>query len=187
MRKIIVSNMVTLDGFIGGPNGEIDWHVVNDEFFEQANHLLDSVDTFLFGRVTYEGMLQYWTSPAGMADDPVIANKMNTTPKIVFSRTLDKVGWGQWDNARLIKDNIPEELSKLKQQPGRDMVIFGSGKIVALLTQLRLIDEYRIFVAPVVIGGGISQFAGVTASLRLLEARTYNTGVVLLRYTLDQG
>jgi dihydrofolate reductase len=181
MRKIIVSNLVTLDGLFAGPNGELDWHVVNDEFFKQANDLLDSVDTFLFGRVTYQGMADYWTSPAAMADDPVITPKMNKTAKIVFSKTLDKA---EWQNSTLVKGDLAAEITRLKQQPGQDMVIFGSGEIVSALTSLGLIDDYRLYVVPVVLGSGKPMFEGITrpVNLKLTETKAFNTGVVLLRY-----
>ncbi len=186
MRKIIVSNMVSLDGFFSGPNGEIDWHVVNDEFFAHAINLLNSVDTLLFGRITYQGMLDYWTSPAAITDDAVIAEKMNHTPKVIFSKTLTKVEWGKWNNAALIKDNIAEAVTKLKQQPGKDMVIFGSGKLVSSLTELGLIDEYQIFVVPGILGKGKPLFEGLTQSvkLKLKQAKNFNTGVVALFYEL---
>jgi dihydrofolate reductase len=184
MRNVIVSNLVTLDGFFAGPNGEIDWHIVNDEFFEEAIALLNAVDTLLFGRVTYQGMLSHWTSPSAIKDDPIIAGKMNATPKIVFSKTLERVEWGQWNNARLVKDNIVEEISRLKQQPGKDMVIFGSGSIVSTLAQHGLIDDYRIFVTPVVLGSGQPLFTGMTkpVNLTLSGTRAFKTGVVRLSY-----
>ena len=106
MRKVIVFLMVTLDGFFSGPNGEIDWHVVDEEFNDFANEQLASVDTLLFGRVTYQGMASYWPTPIALANDPIIAHKMNTFPKIVFSRTLEQP---TWENTRLVKDHLAEE------------------------------------------------------------------------------
>jgi len=178
--------MVSLDGIFAGPNGEIDWFVVNDEFFQSATDLLNSVDTLLFGRVTYQGMLSYWPTPEAIKNDPIMADKMNSTPKIVFSKSLDKVEWGKWNNARLVKDHIGEEIIKLKQQPGKDMVIYGSGSIVSLLTQLGLIDEYRIFVVPTVLGSGKPQFMDITkpVKLKLSETKAFKTGVVSLTYEL---
>ena len=184
MRNIIVSNMVSLDGFYAGNNDEIDWHVVGDEFLADAATLLDSVDTLLYGRKTYQGMLSYWTTQDAITDDPIIAGKMNELPKVVFSRTLDKVEWGKWNNATLVKDNIADEVKKLKQQPGKDMLILGSGTIVAALTGLGLIDDYRIFVAPVALGSGKSLFPGLDhrVSLKLVKTKTYQSGVVCLFY-----
>lgn len=184
MRKVIVSNMVTLDGFLAGPNGEIDWHSVNDEFNDFAVAQLNAVDTLLFGRVTYELMASYWPTEAAIKDDAVVADKMNTLNKVVFSRTLDKVGWDKWNNARLVKTNIAAEISKLKQQPGKDMVIFGSGTIVSTLGQAGLIDLYRIFVVPVILGKGKPQFTDIAnpIKLKLADTKTFKTGVVFLSY-----
>jgi dihydrofolate reductase len=189
MRKVIVSEMVSLDGFFAGPNGEIDWHVVDEEFNEWAIAQLNAMDALLFGRVTYQGMASYWPTPAAIEDDPEVADKMNTLPKIVFSKTLDKVEWGKWNNARLVTDDLGAEISKLKQQPGKDMVIFGSGSIVSALTQLGLIDEYRILVAPVVLGSGVPLFKGIAKpfKLNLLRTKTLKTGVVLMYYEPVRG
>jgi dihydrofolate reductase len=182
MRKVILSNLVSLDGFFEGPNRELDWFVVNDEFFEYAKELLNSVDTILFGRVTYEQMASYWPTPAAAGNDPVISSKMNNLSKIVFSRTIPSV---EWNNSRLIKGNMAEEISKMKQQSGKDMVIFGSGSIVSTLMQSGLIDEYRIILNPVVLGKGNPLFKGIKdkIDLKLLQIKTFNTGVVILYYS----
>jgi dihydrofolate reductase len=181
VRKIIVSNYVSLDGFFAGPEGEIDWFVWDEETAENSKELLGSIDTILFGRVTYELMASYWPTASPPADDPVIIEAMNNLPKIVFSMTLEKVGW---NNSRLVKDNIAEEISKMKQQAGKDMVIFGSGSIVSTLAQLGLIDEYRIFVNPIVLGRGKPLFKGIKGRINLkhLETKTFHNGVVLLCY-----
>lgn len=181
MRKIIVSEMVTLDGFFSGPAGEIDWHVVDEQFNEYAIALLDRIDLMLYGRLTYELMAGYWPSPDGLRDDPIIAGKMNATPKVVFSRTLHKA---DWSNARLVKDNLVQEVARLKQQPGKDIVIYGSGSLVSTLTQHRLIDEYMIIVAPVILGSGKTLFQGVTdrVHLKLLDSRSFRCGDVLMIY-----
>lgn len=181
MRKVVVSNLVTLDGFLSGPNDSIDWHQVDDEFFKFANVQLNTMDTILFGRVTYEGMASYWPTPQAVANDPIISNLMNKTAKIVFSKTLDKA---DWENTRLVKGDLGEEVRKLKQASGKDMVIFGSGKIVVALTNLGLIDEYRMFINPVILGSGKLEFEGVTKAvkLNLLRTITYKTGVVQLDY-----
>ena len=181
MRKIIVSNYITLDGFFAGPNGEFDWFVWDEETAEYSKSLLKSIDTILFGRVTYELMAGYWPTASPPTEDPVIIDAMNNLPKIVFSKTLDKV---EWKNSRLVKENIAGEVATLKQQPGKDMVIYGSGGIVTTLTQLGLIDEYRIFVNPVVLGSGKPLFKGFKdrLNLKLLTTKTFNCGVVLLHY-----
>jgi dihydrofolate reductase len=178
MRKIIVSNMVTIDGFFAGPNGEIDWFMTDDDFFSYAVDLLNRVDTILFGRVTYEGMASYWTTAE--ANDP-IAIKMNGLPKVVFSKTLDKA---EWNNSTLAKGEIGVEVQKLKQQSGKDMVIYGSGKIVSALTQLGLIDEYHLIVVPTVLGKGMPLFEGIAkaVNLKLLETKLLKKGVIILYY-----
>jgi dihydrofolate reductase len=181
MRKIIVSNLVSLDGFMAGPNGELDWFVVDEEFNDYANDLLSKVDAILFGRVTYQLMANYWPTPSAITNEPLIADKMNNLPKIVFSKTLEKV---EWNNSRLVKDNIEGEISKLKQQPGKDIVIFGSGSIVSTFTQSGLIDEYRITVNPVVLGSGKPLFKSIKdrIKMKLLKKKTFDSGVVLLYY-----
>lgn len=186
MRKIIVSNLVSLDGFFEGPNREIDWFVVEEEFFEYAKDLLRSVDTILFGRVTYEGMASYWPTQAAKDNDPTITHKMNNLSKIVFSKklsTVDPIIIG-WNNSKLVKGNIAEEIPKLKQKPGKDIVIFGSGSIVSALTRLGLIDEYRIIVNPVILGKGNPLFKGLQdkLNLELLKTQKLKSGVVIFYY-----
>lgn len=181
MRNIFAFDMVTLDGFFEGPNREIDWHVWDEEMNQFSIDQGKEIDTLLFGRVTYQLMAGYWPTPAGLRDDPVTAAMMNSLPKIVFSRTLDKV---EWQNSRLLKGDIAQQVSLMKQQPGKDMAIFGSGSIVSAFAQVGMIDEYRIMVNPVVLGSGNTLFRGLTdrLSLRLLRTRTFASGNVLLYY-----
>jgi len=184
MRKVVVSNLVSLDGYFAGPNGELDWHIVNDEFFQYAIDLLDSVDMLLLGRVTYQGMVTYWTSANAIENDATIAARMNDATKVVFSKTLDKVEWGKWNNARLVKDNIGDEISKLKLQPGKNMVIYGCGTIVSALTELGLIDDYQIIVVPVILGRGKPLFKDISkpVNLKLTGTQRFKTGVIKLSY-----
>lgn len=181
MRKVIMFNMMTLDGIFEGPNADISWHQVDDEFNEFAVEQLKTVDMILFGRVTYEGMASYWTTPNAIEDDPIVAGNMNSFPKIVFSRTLNKA---EWNNTRLIKENISGEVQKLKQQPGKDMIIFGSANLVASFAKLGLIDEYRIIVNPVILGEGMPLFKSADEQLKLhlLKSRAFANGNVLLYY-----
>ncbi len=173
--------MVTLDGFFAGPNGELDWFVVDEELNEYSIDLLSNVDTLLFGRVTYQLIADYWVSPSATTEIPIIADKMINLPKIVFSKMLQKV---EWNNSRLLKENIAEEICTMKQQPGKDMVILGSSSIVSTFMQLGLIDEYRSIVNPVVLGKGKPLFNGVKdkLNLKLLKSKTFNSGVVALYY-----
>ena len=182
MRKIIVSNVVTLDGYFEGAEKEIDWFTVSEGFFAYARKVLASADTLLFGRITYELMLAFW--PNATNEDPVITEKMNSLPKIVFSNTLKKAEWGKWNNAKVVNGNILDEITKIKQQPGKDIVIFGSGTLVSQLSRYDLIDEYRIIVNPLILGRGNSMFAGMDhrLSLKLIKTETLDTGVVVLYY-----
>src|SRR6266536_4889882 len=151
MRKVFLFNMVTLDGFFEGPHQDISWHNVDEEFNEFAIAQLKEVSTLLFGRVTYEVMANYWPTKIAKENDPAVAELMNSLPKIVFSKTLDKA---EWDNTRLVKENIPEEVSKLKQESGKDIAIFGSSNLAVTLAERGLIDEYRIIVNPIFLGDG---------------------------------
>jgi len=185
MRKVFLFMMVTLDGFFEGPDHEIDWHNVDEEFNEFAIDQLNEVDALLFGRVTYQGMASYWPTPFAKEDDPIIADKMNTLPKFVFSKTLHQV---EWSNSRLVAENIAGEISQMKQEQGRDMAIFGSAKLAVSLLQMGLIDELRIMVNPVVLGKGKPLFTGLhhKVNLKLIKTRTFRSGNVLLYYQPDK-
>jgi dihydrofolate reductase len=184
MSKLYVFNMITLDGYFEGPNRDISWHNVDEEFNEFAIAQLNATECLLFGRVTYELMASYWPTPAASTDDPVVAARMNSLPKIVCSRTLAKA---EWNNTRLVKDHIGEEISKLKEKPGKDLAVFGSGDLSLTLLRLGLIDEYRIIVNPVLLGKGRSLFEGVPGKvkLKLLSMKAFRSGNVLLTYHPD--
>jgi dihydrofolate reductase len=139
------------------------------------------MDTILFGRVTYQLMAGYWLTAKPETDNPRIIEAMNKLPKIVFSKTLKSV---DWNNSRLVKGDVTGEVAKLKAQPGKDMVIYGSSSIVSALAAAGMIDEDRIFAVPVVLGRGKLLFRDITKrfSLKLQEARTFGAGLVLLRY-----
>jgi len=177
MRKVIASNLVTLDGFFEGPSHELDWHLVDDEFFAYAEDMLRNADVLLFGANTYQLMAAYW--PTAPQDE--IADKMNNLPKLVFSKTLPTA---DWNNTRLVKSNAAEEISKLKQLPGKDMVILGSAHLASSLLNEGLIDEYRVILNPVLIGAGKPLFPGVTERLRLRLSHTklFASGVIVLYY-----
>ncbi|HYA85923.1 MAG TPA: dihydrofolate reductase family protein [Nitrospirota bacterium] len=186
MRKLFEFNLVTLDGYFEGPNRDIGWHNVDAEFNDYAVDMLNSVDTLIFGRVTYELMANYWPTPAAMKNDPIVAEKMNMLPKIVFSRkTLDKV---EWHNTKLVKDIIEVDIENMKREPGKDMVVLGSGSIVSAFAQRGLIDEYRIMINPIVLGDGIPLFKGIKdrINLNLIKTRTFRNGNVLLYYQPDR-
>jgi dihydrofolate reductase len=181
MRKIFLFMMVTLDGFFEGPDHEIDWHNVDAEFNEFAVNQLHEIDTLLFGRATYQMMASFWPTPFAKENDPIVANLMNTTPKIVFSTTLEQA---EWEHSRLVKDHIAEEIAQLKQQPGRDLAIFGSSDLAVSLIRMGLLDEVRVIVNPVVLGSGKRLFEGFNQKLplKLLNTKTFHSGNVLLTY-----
>lgn len=186
MRKLIFQNMVSVDGYFEGPNHEIDWHNVDAEFNDMAISFLDSVDTLLFGRVTYELMASYWPSEMAGTDDPVVAGKMNSLRKVVVSATLKSV---DWKNSTLLQGDIVEGVRKLKQQPGKDIAIFGSSDLAQVLVRHGLIDEYRILVNPIILGAGKSLFNGLNyrQKLRLIESKTFSSGNVLLCYRPEES
>jgi dihydrofolate reductase len=184
MRNIFLFMMTSLDGYYAGPNGEIDWHNVDEEFNQFAADQLAEVDTLLFGRVTYQGMASWWPTPMAKESDPVIAERMNGIAKLVVSTTLDSADWA---NTRLIKDDVEGEVARLKRRPGKDIAIFGSSELTVSLLRSGLVDELRIMVAPVVLGGGRSLFATVEdrVGVELLKTRSFRSGNVLLHYRPD--
>lgn len=185
MRKVIFQMMVSLDGFIEGPKQDLSWHLVDDEFNKYAIDLLHSIDTIIFGRIAYELFESFWpaamTDPSTTPDNLDIANQMNDMHKIVFSKTMEKV---EWKNSKLIQQLVPEEITKMKQQEGKDMVIFGGAGIAQSFMRHELIDEYRIMVNPIILGKGKPLFEDMThrMNLKLMKTRTFNSGVVMLVY-----
>ena len=180
MRKMFSFMMTSADGYHAGPGQALDWHNVDHEFSQLALAQLRGAGTLVFGRVTYEGMAGFWPTPAGEESDPEVAKAMNATPKIVVSRTLTQATWA---GTRIISSHAEEELARLKQQPGQDIVIPGSSTLTAGLLQAGLLDELRIMVNPVVLGQGRSLFAGAgKTSLKLLRTRPFTSGNVLLCY-----
>jgi dihydrofolate reductase len=177
MRKVILSMMLSLDGFIEGPSRELDWHVWDEEMEKYMyGDVLNKADAILLGRVAYQLLADYWPSAADS-----IAPKMNNLPKIVFSKTLEKV---EWNNSRLVKENIADEVSKMKQQPGKDLVLFAGADIASTFIQLGLIDEYQIIVNPVILGSGKPLFKGIKdkLNLKLLKIKTFSCGNIILYY-----
>ncbi len=180
MIKLFSFNMVTLDGFFEGPNGEIDWHNAdNQEFNDFAIEQTSSVDTLIFGRKTFQLMASYWPTEIAINSDPIVADLMNRLSKIVFSRTLESVNWS---NTRLIHENAQQEIRNLKNQPGKDMAIFGSANLISSI--MDMIDEHRVMVNPILLGGGHPLFkpTGENLRLKLVNSRTFNSGNVLLSY-----
>ncbi len=181
MRKLSVFNFITLNGFYKGPNEDISWHRHGAEENAYSEEALKSGNILLFGRVTYEMMAGFWPTPMAIQNNPVVAEGMNNADKIVFSRTLEKV---EWNNTRLIKDNIVEEIKKLKQLPGKDITILGSGSILTQFAEQGLIDEYQFMIDPVAISNGTPIFKNISHKLDLVltATRTFKSGTVLLCY-----
>ncbi|MGE5333465.1 MAG: dihydrofolate reductase family protein [Nitrososphaerota archaeon] len=193
MRKVVSLIHLSLDGLASGPNDELDWISYDDELEQYAHSLHATTDAVIWGRRTYEIMAGYWLTVPGNPDSTPAemehARWLDTATKIVVSRTLDRIEWNGAENTVLIKDNIAEEINRLKQQPGKNIWFLGSPNLAQTFMQLDLIDEYRIGINPTVLGQGKSFFAGVTRNfpLKLLEARTLKSGTVALRYEPDRG
>jgi len=182
MRRVIVSEFVTLDGVMEAPD-KWQFPFWNDETGKLKLDELIASDALLLGRVTYQEFAEAWPS---MTDDEGFAERMNALPKYVVSTTLN-AGDLKWNNSRLIRGDIAGEISKLKQQPGKDLLISGGAGLVHSLMQCDLIDEYRLLVYPVVLGRGKRLFRGdSTATLKLVETKTLGSDVVLLTYQPDK-
>jgi len=182
MRKLIYSMGVSLDGFIAGRNGEIDWGAPDEELHRFHNQQMREIGAHLCGRRLYETMV-YWETadenPSATEYELEFARIWQNLPKIVFSKTLEKVE----GNARLVRDGVVEEVAKLKAQPGTDLALGGAG-LASTLIELGLVDEYRLFVSPVVLGGGTPFFPALEEriDLELAETRTFGSRVVYVRY-----
>jgi dihydrofolate reductase len=182
MRKVIMFNLITVDGYFEGPNKwDISWHQVDSEFNEFSIEQLNKAGGLIFGRVTYQGMASYWPTPTALQNDPVVAGKMNSIPKYVFSKTLDKV---DWNNSQLIKGDAVREMTRIKNEPGKDLLLFGSADLARTFTRNNLIDEYRLMVNPVVLGKGDPLFTenGSMLKFKLLDTKIFSNGNVLLSY-----
>ena len=183
MRKIVLQSSVSLDGYIEGPNRELDWHLIDGELHQHFNQQLAAMGAFLMGRTMYELMAGFWPTadqdPAAPGVVVEFAGIWREMPKLVYSRTLEHADW----NSTIVREVVPEEVEELKARPGGDLSI-GGADLTAAFMRHGLIDEYRIYVHPVVIGGGKPLFPQGTdmTSLRLAETRAFGNGVVLLRY-----
>ena len=184
MRKVIFQNMVSLDGYFEGENHDISWHLVDEEYNEYAIEFSKSIDLLIFGRLTYELMANYWPTENARRDDPTVAEFINRLPKIVFSTSLK---YADWNNTSIIQKNAARELSKLKQQSGKDIAIFGSANLALTFIENQLIDEFRIFINPVALGSGRTLFDGIKTKLNfeLINLRTFKSGLVLLTYSQE--
>lgn len=185
MRKISVFNFLTLNGFFKGAHEDISWHRHGGE---EADFAGDSANpaqpnALMFGRVTYEMMASFWPTDAGKQMNPRVAEGMNRSEKYVFSRSLASAGW---ERTTILKGDIVNETIRLKESPGPDITILGSGSIVSQLAGHRLIDSLTLMIDPVVLGSGASLFAGMPGriDLELTKSQVFNSGVVLLNYSV---
>ena len=184
MRRIVMFNHVTADGYFASPSGDLDFFVPDKEFDRTAAQNTQAFDTVLLGRVTYELFAAYWPhagdDPKTSPEDRIIARWLNETTRIVFSRSLPAASW---EGTRLLRQLDPREIETMKREPGKDMIVFGSGSIVRQLADRGLIDEYQLCVNPVILGDGKKLIESTRgAKLELLESRTYRSGNVFMRY-----
>ncbi|MFE3267257.1 dihydrofolate reductase family protein [Streptomyces sp. NPDC059215] len=188
MRKIVLMMSVSLDGYIEGPDREIGWHRVDEELHQHFNEEISRFGALLDGRVTHELMAAYWPTadqdPAATPTEAEFARIWRDIPKIVYSRTLERSDW----NTTVVREVVPEEVRALKEEPGGDLGL-GGADLAATFLRHDLVDELRIYVHPVLIGGGTPLFpkADTLTALRLTGTRTFGNGVVLLRYERDTG
>jgi dihydrofolate reductase len=187
MRKLVLTEWVSLDGYTAGPDNDMSFvgESFNDEMGKYEDDIVNTADTLVLGRVTYESFAGSWPhvpdKPDASEGEKAYARKLNAMRKIVFSRTLSSA---DWNNSELHRDIDPEAVKRWKQEDGKDMLIYGSASIVQQLTNLGLIDEYQLLVHPVVVGGGKPLLKGITDKrrLKLVSAKPFSSGVVVLTY-----
>jgi dihydrofolate reductase len=182
MPKLIVYNAMSLDGYFTDAKGDMSWaHKQDPEWQAFVKENASGGGRLLFGRITYELMASFWSTPAAMQSNPVVAERLNALPKFVCSTTLQQV---TWNNTTLLKGDLTTEVRKLKQQAGADIVVMGSGSVVAQLAEAGLIDQYQIVLNPLVVGQGRTLFEGVQRKLpmKLAKSRPFANGNVVLFY-----
>ncbi|WP_293902665.1 dihydrofolate reductase family protein [Sporocytophaga sp.] len=189
MRKIFSFMHISLDGFVAGPNGEMNWIKVDQEIFDYVGKRISEGDTALYGRVTYEMMESYWPTaadkPNASKHDIEHSEWYKKVHKIVLSKTMKEEGLS---NTRIISDNLSERINEIKQEPGNDILLFGSPTATHSLIQLNLIDGYWLFVNPIILGRGIPLFVDIKdrIKLNLLNTRQFTSGVTELSYAVDR-
>jgi dihydrofolate reductase len=185
MRKLILEEWVSLDGFAADKNGTLDFFPdtsANKFSDEDQLKFLETIDAILLGRKTYELFVDFW--PTEKSKNEIIADRLNEISKIVFSNTLDKTPWGNWPDAKVLSGNAVEHIKKLKQQQGKNMVLWGSISLAQDLIKENLIDEYHLQICPTATGGGKSLFPDLAEykNLKLIAVKKYDTGVLYLHY-----
>ena len=190
MRKLILFMHTSLDGFVAGPNGEMDWIITDDEIFDYVINEIDKADTALYGRVTYQMMESYWPTAGDQPDaskhDKHHSTWYNKVTKVVLSRTMKGM---TLNNTTIISDNLVDEIKKIKAMPGNDIIIFGSPSAAHSLMAENLIDDYWLFVNPLLLAKGIPLFSGIKdiTKLKLLLNHSFTSGVVCLHYEGNPG
>jgi dihydrofolate reductase len=195
MRKIISFMHISLDGFVAGPNGELDWVTVDEEIFDYVGKRISEGDTALYGRVTYQMMENYWPTagdkPTATRHDIEHSKWYSKVHKVVLSRTMKDAGLAGLTNTKIISDNLSDSINEIKQSSNgesKDILLFGSPTATHSLIQLNLIDGYWLFVNPIILGLGIPLFADIKdkIKLNLLTTRQFTCGVTELNYTVDR-
>ena len=188
MRKLRLQVQISVDGCIAGPNNEMDWLVWDDKYLKYVNDITESIDTIIMGRKMVDGFIPYWTEVMNKPDDPMnaIAKKMIEIPKVVFTKTLNK---SRWINTVIATGDLRDEITKLKNQNGGDIIVYGGVSFDSSLIKEKLIDEFYLFVNPVVIGNGKTIFKNLEEIQRftLIESRRFDCGLVLLHYEVKKN
>jgi dihydrofolate reductase len=186
-RKLKLQVQISVDGFIAGPNGEMDWMTWNwdEDLKDYVNKITRPVDTIILGRKLAEGFIPYWTNVTSDSNNPefAFAKIMTDTPKVVFTKTLDK---STWANTDLAKGNLVTEINSLKNKRGNDIIVYGGSSFVSSLISEKLIDEFHLFVNPTIIGNGMPIFREINSRQNLLFVRSqgFECGISILVYTL---
>jgi dihydrofolate reductase len=185
LRKLKLQVQLSVDGYIAGPNGEMDWLVWNwdDKLKDYVNELTESVDTILLGRKMTEGFISYWTDVMSRPDDPwyAFAKKMIETPKFVFTKTLNK---SEWINTEIATGDLADEINKLKSQNGKDIIVYGGASFDSSLIKAGLIDEFHLFINPAAIGRGMAIFKDISKiqEFTMIKSISFDSGIIMLHY-----
>jgi dihydrofolate reductase len=187
-RKLKIQVAISVDGCIAGPNNEMDWLISDDEIMKYIDDIAESVDTIIMGRKMVDGFISHWSSRMNNSDDlwNAFAKKMIAIPKIVFTKTLTK---SNWINTEIAKGDLKDEITKLKYQKGKDIIVYGGASFDSSLIKEKLIDEFYLLVVPIVFGNGKTIFKELKEiqKLILIESRVFDCGVVLLHYEVKKN
>ncbi|MDF0682585.1 MAG: dihydrofolate reductase family protein [Candidatus Nitrosocosmicus sp.] len=188
MRKLRMQVQISVDGCIAGPNNEMDWLVWDDDYIKYINEITESVDTIIMGRKMVDGFIPYWTEVMNKPEDPMnaIGKKMVEIPKVVFTKTINK---SQWPNTDIATRNLADEITKLKNRDGRDIIVYGGVSFDSSLIREKLVDEFYLFVNPLIMGNGKTIFKDLREiqKLKLIESKVFNCGLVLLHYEVNKN